>query len=50
MVASDPNVNSDLFNPRTHPGHVLHEDGESFLVVVPQTAIVLDDALVMQIF
>lgn len=35
---------------QTHPGHVLHEDGEGLLNVVPQTAVVLNDALVTQVF
>lgn len=35
---------------RTHPGHVLHEDGEGLLNAVPQTAVVLHDALVTQVF
>lgn len=34
---------------QTHPGHVLHEDGEGLLKVVPQTAVVLNDALVTQV-
>lgn len=31
------------------PWHVLHEDREGLLIVVPQTAVVLNDALVVQI-
>lgn len=38
-----------FINTGTHPWHVLHENGESLLIVVPQTAVVLNDALVMQI-
>lgn len=34
----------------THPRHVLHENSEGLLVVVPQTAVILNYALVMQIF
>ena len=34
----------------THPRHVLHENSERLLIVVPQTAVVLNNALVMQIF
>lgn len=33
----------------TYPWHVLHEDGQSLLGAVPQAAIVLHDALVLQI-
>ena len=33
----------------THPGHELHEDGELPGVQVPQRAVVLDDALVMEV-
>lgn len=33
----------------THAGHVLHEDGQRPLHGVPQTAVVLDDALVAQV-
>lgn len=33
----------------SHPRHELHEDGEGLLMVVPQRAVVLNDALVMQI-
>lgn len=38
-----------MSNTRTHPGHVLHEDGEGLLTVVPQAAVVLDNALVTQV-
>lgn len=34
----------------THSRHVLHENSEGLLIVVPQTAVVLNNALVMQIF
>lgn len=33
----------------TYPWHVLHEDGQSLLGTVPQTAIVLHNALVLQV-
>lgn len=38
-----------MSDTQTHPGHVLHEDGEGLLTVVPQAAEVLDDALVTQV-
>lgn len=34
----------------TYPRHILHEDGQSLLSAVPQTAIVLHNALVLQVF
>lgn len=34
----------------TYPRHILHEDSESLLSAVPQTAIVLHNALVLQVF
>lgn len=34
----------------TYPWHVLHEDGQSLLSAVPQTAVVLHNALVLQVF
>lgn len=34
---------------RTYPRHVLHEDGQSLLRTVPQTAVVLHYALMLQI-
>lgn len=33
----------------THPRHVLHENGEGLLIVIPQAAVVLNNALMMQI-
>ena len=33
----------------TYPRHVLHEDGQGLLSAVPQTAIVLHNALVLQV-
>lgn len=33
----------------TYPRHVLHEDGQGLLSTVPQTAIVLHNALVLQV-
>lgn len=34
----------------TYPRHILHEDSQSLLSAVPQTAIVLHNALVLQVF
>lgn len=34
----------------THPRHVLHENSEGLFIVIPQTAVVLNNALMMQIF
>lgn len=40
---------SHMHSRGTYPWHVLHEDGQGLLSTVPQTAIVLHDALMLQV-
>lgn len=49
-IVLSPGWSWDLGVAGTHPRHVLHENSEGLLIVVPQTAVVLNNALVMQVF
>ncbi len=35
---------------QTHPGHILHENGEGLLIKVSKATVVLNDSFVMQVF
>lgn len=34
---------------QTHPGHILHENGEGLLIVVSKATVVLDDSFMVQV-